>query len=83
MSQCPLPTCWTRTLADGMPYDKLREVRAAGPVIKLEDPITGVPYWAVTRVAEMDYVSKNPTLFRPGTFCVSHGIRSVHGGQYP
>jgi cholest-4-en-3-one 26-monooxygenase len=31
--------------------------------VKLEDPITGVPYWAVTRIEEMDYVSKTPKLF--------------------
>tara|TARA_R110002072_G_scaffold127330_1_gene264672 strand:- start:106647 stop:107012 length:366 start_codon:yes stop_codon:yes gene_type:complete len=51
------------TYAQGMPYDKLKEIREAGPVVKLEDPITGVPYWAVTQVAEMDFVSKNPKLF--------------------
>jgi len=64
MNQCPFVNLLDPdTYAEGMPYDKLREIRAAGPVMKLEDPITGVPYWAVTRVAEMDYVSKNPTLF--------------------
>jgi len=64
MSQCPFANLLDPdTYAEGMPYGKLREIRAAGPVVKLEDPITGVPYWAVTRVAEMDYVSKNPTLF--------------------
>jgi len=46
-----------------MPYGKLAEIRESGPVVKLEDPITGVPYWVVTRIAEMDAVSKNPKLF--------------------
>jgi cholest-4-en-3-one 26-monooxygenase len=64
MGQCPFANLLDpATYAEGMPYDKLREIREAGPVVKLEDPITGVPYWVVTRVAEMDYVSKHPTLF--------------------
>lgn len=31
------------TYAQGMPYEKLKEIREAGPVVKLEDPITGMP----------------------------------------
>jgi len=64
MSQCPFANLLDPdTYAEGMPYDALREIRDAGPVVKLEDPLTGVPYWAVTRQAEMDFVSKNPGLF--------------------
>ncbi|MCB1704857.1 MAG: cytochrome P450 [Halioglobus sp.] len=64
MSQCPFTNLLDPdTYANGMPYAKLREIRDAGPVVKLEDPLTGVPYWAVTHIAEMDYVSKNPKLF--------------------
>ncbi len=64
MSQCPFANLLDPdTYAEGMPYGKLKEIRDAGPVVKLDDPLTGVPYWAVTRVAEMDYVSKNPKLF--------------------
>tara|TARA_R110002072_G_scaffold224377_4_gene381432 strand:+ start:1425 stop:2681 length:1257 start_codon:yes stop_codon:yes gene_type:complete len=64
MSQCPFTNLLDPdTYANGMPYGKLKEIRDAGPVVKLEDPLTGVPYWAVTRIAEMDYVSKNPKLF--------------------
>ena len=64
MNQCPFANLLDPdTYAEGMPYDKLREIREAGPVVKLEDPITSVPYWAVTRIEEMDYVSKNPKLF--------------------
>ena len=55
MSQCPFANLLDPdTYAQGMPYDKLKEIREAGPVVKLEDPITDVPYWAVTRIAEMD-----------------------------
>ncbi|MCR9105621.1 MAG: cytochrome P450 [Gammaproteobacteria bacterium] len=64
MSQCPFTNLLDPdTYAAGMPYNKLSEIRQAGPVVKLDDPITGVPYWAVTQIAEMDFVSKNPKLF--------------------
>ena len=64
MDHCPFANLLDPgTYAEGMPYGKLAEIRESGPVVKLEDPITGVPYWVVTRIAEMDTVSKNPTLF--------------------
>jgi len=64
MSQCPYANLLDPdTYAEGMPYGALRELREAGPVVRMEDPITGVPYWVVTRQAELDYVSKNPALF--------------------
>ena len=64
MSQCPFANLLDPdTYAEGMPYDALKEIRDAGPVVKLDDPITGVPYWVVTRQAEMDFVSKNPAIF--------------------
>jgi len=77
MSQCPFANLVDPgTYADGMPYDQLKEIRDAGAVVKLEDPITGVPYWAVTRIAEMDCVSKNPKLF-------SSAARSAFPMEYP
>lgn len=64
MSQCPFANLLDPdTYKDGMPYQLLREIRHAGPVVKMEDPLTGVPYWAVTRIEDMDFVSKNPALF--------------------
>ena len=64
MSQCPFANLLDPdTYAEGMPYQALREIREAGPVVKMDDPISGVPYWVVTRIADMDYVSKNPALF--------------------
>lgn len=64
MNQCPFANLLDPdTYSGGMPYDKLRDIRAEGPVVRLEDPLTGVPYWAVTRIEELDYVSKNPKLF--------------------
>ena len=64
MSECPFsnlvdPT----TYANGMPYSDLKAIRDSGPIVKMDDPITGVPYWVVTRQEELDYVSKNPALF--------------------
>lgn len=64
MSTCPYANLLDPdTYAEGMPYQQLREIRNAGPVVKIEDPITGIPYWTVTRQAELDYVSKNPKIF--------------------
>ncbi len=64
MSECPFTNLVDPdTYADGMPYQKLREIRAAGPAVKIDDPITGIPYWVITRQKELDVVSKNPKLF--------------------
>ena len=64
MSQCPFANLLDPdTYAQGMPYQKLREIREAGPVVHMEDPLTGVPYWVVTRREDLDLVSKNPSLY--------------------
>ncbi|MEP5567103.1 MAG: cytochrome P450 [Halioglobus sp.] len=64
MSQCPFSNLLDPdTYKDGMPYDDLKQIRQAGPIVKIDDPITGIPYWAVTRIEEMDFISKNPKLF--------------------
>lgn len=77
MSQCPFSNLLDPdTYAEGMPYEMLREIRQAGPVVKLDDPLTGVPYWVVTRQAEMDFVSKNPKIF-------SSAARSAFPMEYP
>ena len=64
MSQCPFSNLLDPdTYKDGMPYESLKQIRQAGPIVKIDDPITGIPYWAVTRIEEMDFISKNPKLF--------------------
>ena len=64
MSQCPFANLLNPdTYAQGMPYEALKAIRQQGSVVKIDDPITGVPYWAVVGQAELDFVSKNPGLF--------------------
>ncbi len=64
MSQCPFANLMDPEFL-GKPIDlaAIAEIRAAGPAVKIEDPITGVPFWAVTQHAAIDYVSKNNQLF--------------------
>ena len=65
MSQCPFSNLLDPdTYAQGMPYGELARIRKdAGPVVKMDDPVTGVPYWAVLGREEMDTISKNPKVF--------------------
>ncbi len=64
MTSCPFSNLLDPdTYKNGMPYEMLKDIRHAGPVVRMEDPLTGVPYWVVTRIKEIDYVSKNPALF--------------------
>ncbi|AQA17793.1 cytochrome [Halioglobus japonicus] len=64
MSQCPFSNLLDPdTYKDGMPYQMLSDIRKAGPVVKMEDPLTGIPYWVVTRIKDLDEVSKQPALF--------------------
>ncbi len=77
MSQCPFANLVDPdTYVNGMPYTRLRELRDAGPIVRLDDPLTGVPYWAVTRQKELDFISKNPQLF-------SSAARSPFPMEYP
>ncbi|MEX1665344.1 cytochrome P450 [Zhongshania arctica] len=64
MQQCPFANLLNPdTYAQGMPYQALKDIRQQGPVVKMADPLTGVPYWAVVGQQELDFVSKNPSLF--------------------
>ena len=64
MSQCPFANLLDPdTYAQGMPYETLKAIRHSGPVVRMDDPLTGVPYWVITRQKELDLVSKNPALF--------------------
>ena len=64
MSECPYSNLLDPdTYAEGMPYGALQEIRRAGPLVKIDDPITGIPYWVVTRQQELDFVCKNAKIF--------------------
>jgi cholest-4-en-3-one 26-monooxygenase len=64
MSECPYSNLLDPdTYAEGMPYGALKEIREAGPVVKIDDPITGIPYWVVTRQQELDFICKNAKIF--------------------
>ncbi|MEH6571331.1 MAG: cytochrome P450 [Halioglobus sp.] len=64
MATCPINNILDPNIfADGMPYDGLAELRQRGPVVYMEDDITGVPYWLVTRREELDFVERNPEIF--------------------
>ncbi len=64
MSGCPFANLLDpNTYGDGMPYEELAKVRQAGSMVKMDDPVNGVPYWLAGTQAAMDFVSKNPALF--------------------
>ena len=64
MSQCPFANVLDpQFLGDGFDHAAIADIRAAGPAVKIEDPSTGVPYWAVTQHAAIDFVSRNNDLF--------------------
>lgn len=64
MTGCPhIDLTDPATFRGGMPRDVFRYLRQEQPVYWHEDPAQGVGFWVVTRQAELDYVSKNPSLF--------------------
>lgn len=66
MSQCPYTNLLDPDLyAAGNHHRKLQELReqADAPIIKIEDPLMGVPYWAVLEREHADYIAKNPAIF--------------------
>ncbi|TXS96120.1 cytochrome P450 [Parahaliea maris] len=64
MSQCPFSNLMDpKFLSSGYDAAAVAAIREAGPAVRIEDPLTGVPYWAVTRHAAIDFVSKNNNLF--------------------
>ncbi len=64
MTGCPYANLLDpSTYGEGMPYEELARVRQAGSMVKLDDPINGVPYWVAGSQSAMDFISKNPKLF--------------------
>jgi cholest-4-en-3-one 26-monooxygenase len=66
MSQCPYTNLLDPDLyGAGNHHVKLQELReqADAPIIKIEDPLSGVPYWAVLNREDADYIAKHPAIF--------------------
>ena len=65
MSQCPFANILDPDLfGSGNHHATLAEVReSSGGLAKIEDPITGVPYWAVTKRALADKICKEPLTY--------------------
>jgi cytochrome P450 len=64
MSGCPhIDLTAPETYRGDVPREVFRYLRDQAPVYWHEDPQQGVGFWAVTRHADLDFVSKNPQLF--------------------
>jgi cytochrome P450 len=66
MSRCPYTNLLDPDLyGRGNHLPKLKELRekADAPIVKIEDPLMGVPYWAVLEREHVDYIAKHPRLF--------------------
>lgn len=66
MSQCPYTNLLDPDLyASGNHHVKLHELRqqADAPIIKIDDPLTGIPYWAVLKREHVDEIAKNTAVF--------------------
>lgn len=69
MSGCPVHQGPIKNILDpsifagGMPYAALAELRRRGPIVRMDDDITGVPYWLVTQREELDFIERRPEIF--------------------
>lgn len=66
MSGCPYHNILDPDFyAAGHHHEKLQEItrQADQPIVKIEDPLTGIPYWAVLTQKEADIICKDPLTF--------------------
>ena len=66
MSQCPYANLLDPDFyAAGNHLQKLQEIRqqADAPIIKIDDPLSGIPYWAVLHREHVDYIAKHTKIF--------------------
>lgn len=65
MSVCPYQNLLDPTFYDGGQFhNKISAMRNIGKrIAKIDDPLTGIPYWAVFRREECDAICKNPRVF--------------------
>lgn len=66
MAACPYHNILDPDLyAAGHHHDKLQEIKdtADKPIVKIDDPLTGIPYWAVLTREITDRICKDPQTF--------------------
>ena len=63
MTGCPLDLSDPATYDGGHPRETYRYLRNQSPVNWQENPTQSEGFWAVTKQADLDFVSKNPQLF--------------------
>jgi len=66
MAQCPYTNLLDPDLyGAGNHLPKLQALRdqADAPIIKIDDPLAGIPYWAVLEREYVDYIAKHPAIF--------------------
>ena len=65
MSACPFQNLLDPALfASGHHHEAIAEIRnKGGALVKLDDPLTGVPYWAVLKRELADWICKEPLIF--------------------
>ncbi len=52
--------------SEGFPYEWYDRIRREDPVHWTEDPIDGVPFWAVTKHADILKISRQNAVFHDG-----------------
>jgi cholest-4-en-3-one 26-monooxygenase len=66
MSACPYHNILDPDFyVEGHHHEKLQEIRdtADKPIVKIDDPLTGIPYWTVLTRKDTDFICKNPLIF--------------------
>ena len=63
----------------GAPREMYRELRESYPVYRDETPNQGMPYWAITKQKDLDYVGKNPKIF--SSWEMTSSLRDLSGEQ--
>jgi cholest-4-en-3-one 26-monooxygenase len=64
MGRCPhIDLTDPETYRGGLPRDVFSYLRREEPVYWHEDPAQGRGFWAITRHADLDFISKNPQIF--------------------
>lgn len=80
MNQCPHFDLMNADIyVGGAPREIYRELRQNYPVYRDENPDQGMPYWAITKQKDLDFVGKHPELF--SSWQMTHGLRDLSGQQ--